>query len=147
MRKLTVVLFLLVLVIGISAKFGDKEENSIVFNYALSSSNDGEDWLHLDGKIKNNRPHTVYFMSESCNGMVDYLVMDTSKVRAESIFFCEISELVKKKIKTGEVYLFTAELNPKQNDFKCQIDLKFVERFKDEPLKTTILKGQLIQSN
>jgi hypothetical protein len=102
--------------------------------------------IQLEGEIQNNGAQTVYFMSESCNDMLDLFITDSSRIEVIPILFCEISEPVKRKIKSGSSYKFTATLKPKKIGMDYQIDLKFEEYLRDEHLKMTVLAGKLIQN-
>ena len=145
--------------LGVLFAFTGFGQEYIDFTYSLKRTSKDSKIIQVNGHLKNTGDKTVYFLSESCNGLDYYLSSESGKTSPHVLIFCFASMPVKNELKPGETFSFSSKLKLNQDTSTLALTIMFVELKEDENLdsksiqqiqreyktSTRIIKGKQVE--
>jgi hypothetical protein len=95
------------------------------FDFTASRLVDQPDIVEVKGWLINDLSDTVYYITTSCNGEQNSLVLDTIKYSVVPLWDCEVDEAIIKAIPPLGQYTFEAKLRSTSTEERIRVGFDF----------------------
>lgn len=96
------------------------------FTYTLAETAE-KGLYNLEGKLVNVTGDTIYFLSESCNGLDYFLTTEEPEGEIYITLFCNSSEPLKNEIKPNSTYSFKSQVKLEKKIKDPKLYVSFVQ--------------------
>ncbi len=108
---------------------------NLEFNFIASRDSSSSSLLHIDGKIINKSDKSIFFLSESCNGLDYYLKTKHTDAYIFLAVHCNATYPRKIEIKPQAEYSFSTSIHETESIEILELTLTFVELKPDTKIK------------
>ena len=131
MKKIVLFLMLGALAMSFSKKTATEIDNRLKFEYSIQVSEQDKNTLIVTGKITNKSNETIYYLSESCRGVKDYVIIGSKEISKVNEMECFVNFMLYNSLKPNQNFTFKTMLKRTNENAKINLKFKFVELKKD----------------
>lgn len=129
--KLKSRLLLFIGLLSLTSNSFSQSDQALSLNYTVEKDEQQKGVYHFYASITNHTNETVYFLSESCNGLDYYITTTSPQANVEILMHCNATFPRKLTIAPGKSHLFKVRIRCMKSISNLGLNLTFIQLSKN----------------